>query len=102
MIVKIIQNIRNSMEAQIEITQEMFNKDLEELTKKNSDEQHNNWSEKYTRRNQSRIIETEEWISELEDRIVEIINKEQNKEERMKRNEDILRDLWDNIQTIGS
>ena len=42
MIVKIIQNIRNSMEAQIEITQEMFNKDLEELTNKNSDEQHNN------------------------------------------------------------
>ena len=33
---------------------------------------------------------------------MEIINKEQNKEERMKRNEDILRDLWDNIQTIGS
>jgi len=32
---------------------------------------------------------------------VEIINKEKNKEERMKRNEDILRDLWDNIQTIG-
>ena len=90
------------MEAQIEITQEMFNKDLEELMNKNSDEQHNNWSEKYTRRNQSRIIETEELISELEDRIVEIINKEKNKEERMKRNEDILRDLWDNIQTKGS
>jgi len=33
---------------------------------------------------------------------VEIINKEKNKEERMKRNEDILRDLWDNIQTKGS
>ena len=31
MIVKMIQNLRNRMEAQIEKIQEMFNKDLEEL-----------------------------------------------------------------------
>ena len=80
----------------------MFNKNLEELMNKNSEEQHNNWNEKYTRRNQSRIIETKEWINKLEDRIVEITTKEQNKEERMKGNENILRDLWDNIQTTGS
>ena len=80
----------------------MFNKNLEELMSKNSEEQHNNWNEKYTRRNQSRIIETKEWINKLEDRIVEITTKEQNNEERMKGNENILRDLWDNIKTIGS
>ena len=40
MIVKMIQNLRNRMEAWIEKIQEMFNKDLEEL--KNRDEQHNN------------------------------------------------------------
>ena len=80
----------------------MFNKNLEEPMNKNSEEQHNNWNEKYTRRNQSRIIETKEWINKLEDRIVEITTKEQNKEERMKGNENILRDLWDNIQTTGS
>ena len=46
----------------------------------------------------SRIIEAEEWIRDLEDKIVEITTKEQNKEKRMKRIEDSLRDLWDNIK----
>ena len=46
----------------------------------------------------SRITEEEERISELEDIVVEITVTEQNKEKRMKRNEDSLRDLWDNIK----
>ena len=46
----------------------------------------------------SRISEAEEWISELEDKMVEITAKEQDKEERMKRSEDSLRDLWDHIK----
>ena len=46
----------------------------------------------------SRITEAEEWISDLEDRRVEFTATEQNKEKRMKRNEDSLRDLWDNIK----
>ena len=46
----------------------------------------------------SRITEAEEWISELEDRMVEITAIEKNKEKRMKRNEDSLRDLGDNIK----
>ena len=37
-------------------------------------------------------------ISDLEDKIVEITTTEQNKEKRMKRIEDILGDLWDNIK----
>ena len=45
----------------------------------------------------SRITEAER-ISDLEDKIVEIITTEQNKEKRMKRIEDSLRDLWDNIK----
>ena len=45
----------------------------------------------------SRITEAEEWISDLEDRKVEFTATEENKEKRMKRNEDSLRDLWDNI-----
>ena len=45
----------------------------------------------------SRITEAEEWISDLEDRMVEFTVAEQTKEKRMKRNEDSLRDLWDNI-----
>jgi len=46
----------------------------------------------------SRITEAEEWISELEDRKVEITAEEQNKGKRMKRIEDTIRDLWDNIK----
>ena len=46
----------------------------------------------------SRITEAEEQISDLEDRIVEFTAAEQNKEKRMKRNEDSIRDLWDNIK----
>ena len=46
----------------------------------------------------SRVTEAEEWISDLEDRMVEITAVEKNKEKRMKRNEDSLRDLWDNIK----
>ena len=46
----------------------------------------------------SRITEAEERISDLEDRMVEITAVEQNKEKRMKRNEDSQRDHWDNIK----
>ena len=46
----------------------------------------------------SRITEAEEWISDLEDKIVDITTAEQNKEKRMKRIEDSLRDLWENIK----
>ena len=34
----------------------------------------------------------------MEDKIVEITTTEQNKEKRMKRIEDSLRDIWDNIK----
>ena len=45
-----------------------------------------------------RITEAEGKISDLEDRMVEITATEQNIEKRIKRNEDSLRDLWDNIK----
>jgi len=46
----------------------------------------------------SRITEAEEWISELEDRMVEIPAEKQNKEKKNKRIVGSLRDLWDNIK----
>ena len=46
----------------------------------------------------SRITEGEEQISDLKDRMVEFTAVEQNKQKRMKINEDSLRDLWDNIK----
>ena len=44
------------------------------------------------------MSEAEEWISELDDKMVEITAEEQDKVKRMKRMEDSLRDLWDNIK----
>ena len=49
----------------------------------------------------SRITETEEWISDREDKIEEITTAEQNKEKRMKTIGDSLRDLWDNKKRIN-
>ena len=46
----------------------------------------------------SRIQEAEEWIREVEDRLVEIMDAEQKREKRLKRNEESLRELWDNIK----
>ena len=46
----------------------------------------------------SRITEAEDRISEVEDRMVEINVSERKKEKRIKRNEDNLRDLWDNVK----
>ena len=99
MIAKMIQNLGKSMEAKIEKTQEMFNKDLEELKNKQTEMNTTITEMKNTlERINSRITEAEERISDLEDRMVEFTAVEQNKEKRMKRNEDSLRDLWDNIK----
>ena len=46
----------------------------------------------------SRIMEAEDRISEVEDKMVEINEAERNKGKRIKRNEDNLRNLWDNVK----
>ena len=83
------------MEAKIEMMQEMFNKDLEELNNK----QMNNASDmKNTLEGINSSTTEAEQISDLEDKMVAITAVEQNKEKIMKRNIDSLRDLWDNIK----
>ena len=57
-------------------------------------EEYNNWNEKIEEI-KSKINEAKEWISELEDRVVEISAIEKKK---MKKNEDRLTYLWDNIK----
>ena len=46
----------------------------------------------------NRITEAEDRISEVEERMVEINEAERKKEKRIKRNEDNLRDLGDNVK----
>ena len=76
-----------------------INKDLEELKNKHTETNSTITEIKNTLEGiNSRISEAEEWISELEDKMVEITSKEQNKLKRIKRAEDSLRDFWDNIK----
>ena len=49
----------------------------------------------------SRITEAEGQINDLEDRMVEITAAEQNIEKRMRKNEDSLRDPWDNMKDMN-
>ena len=94
MIVKMIQNLRNRMEK----IQETFNKDLEELESKQTVNNTITEIKNTLEGNNNRTTEAEEQISDLEDKMVEITAREQNKEKTMKRIEDSLRDLWDNIK----
>ena len=90
MIVKLIPNLGTRMEK----IQETFNKDLEELKSKQTMMNNTiNEIKNSLERINSRITEAEEWISDLEEKRVEIITTEQNKEKRMKRTEDSPRGL---------
>ena len=95
MTVKMIKNLENKMEKM----QESINKDLKELKNKQKETNNTITEIKNTIEGiNSRIFEAEERISELEDKTVEISPEEQNKVKRMKRTDDSLRDLWDNIK----
>ena len=83
---------KKKMEAKIEKMRQMFTKDLEEL--KNRQTEMNNTLEEI----HGRITEAEEWINDLEDWMVEITARKQNIEKKMKRNEDSLWGLCNNIK----
>ena len=89
----------NILEIRTEKMQEMFNKDLEEI-KKSQSIMNNAISEiKCTLEGtKSRITEAEDRLSKVEDRMVEINKADRKEEKRIKRNEDTLSDLWDNIK----
>ena len=79
--------------------QEMFNIDLKEI--KRSQLKMNNAINEIKNTLEginSRRMETQDRISEVEDKMVEINEAERKKDKRMKRNEDNLRDLWDNVK----
>ena len=101
------QNLENKMELQInrlerriEKMQQMFSKDLEEIQKSQSIMNNAITEIKSTLEGtNSRITEAEEdRISGVEDRMVEISEVGRKKEKRIKRNEDNLRDFWNNVK----
>ena len=79
--------------------QERFNKDLEEIKKSQSimNTAITEIKDPLEGTN-SRITEAEDRISEVEDRMVEINEAERKKQRQIKRNEDKLRDFWDNVK----
>ena len=90
-----IKNLENKMEK----IQESINKDLEEWKNKHTETNNTITEIKNTLVGISgRISEAEEWIGELEGKMVEITFEEQNKVKRIKRSEDSLKDLWDHIK----
>ena len=83
----------------MEKMQESINRDLEELKNKHTETNNTITEIKNSLEGiYSRISEAEEWISELEDKMVGITSEEQNKVKRMKRTKGSLRNLWDNIK----
>ena len=69
----------NRMETRIKKIQKMFNKDLGKRENRQS-AMNNTITDKNTlERSNSRITETEEWVTELQDRTVEITETEKNK-----------------------
>ena len=90
MIVKMIQNLENktelqinSLETRIERMQEMFNKDLKEIKKSHSIMNNAiNEIKNTLEGTNSRIMEAEDRISEVEDRMVEINEAERKKEKK--------------------
>ena len=101
MIVKMLQRLENRMKKM----QEAFNtvstitEDMEEIKNKQTEMNNTITEIKNTLEGtHSRITESEEWISEREDRMVEITAEKQNKGKEMKRIEESLKELWDNIK----
>jgi len=101
MIVKMIQNLENKMELQInrletriEKMQEMFNKDLEEIESQSIMNNAVTEIKSILEGTNSRITEAEDRINEVEDIMVEVNEAERKKE----LNENNLRDLWDNVK----
>ena len=90
----------NRLETRTEKMQERFYKELEEIKKSQSIMNNAiNEIKKTLEGANSRIMEAEVRISEVEDRMVEINETERKKEKQIKRNEDNLRDLWDNVKS---
>ena len=76
----------------------MFNKDLEEIKRSQSIMNNAITEIKNTLERTKSKTEAENRIREVEDIMVEVNEAERKNVKRIKRNEDTLKDLWDNIK----
>ena len=99
-----IQDLGKKLEARLHKLGEKLNREIEDLKIKQAEIQNSiNWKKKSSLEGANgRLQEAEEQISEVEDRLVEITDVEKNKGKRMKRNEESLRELLDNLKCTNS
>ena len=89
LMLKMMQDIGNKLEAKIDNLQETMSKEIQDLKLKQAEMQNKITSIKNSlEATNSRIQEAEEQINEVEDRPVKVTDVEQKREKRLKRNED--------------
>ena len=99
LMLKKIQDIGNKLEAKMDNLQETLTKEIQDIKLKQEEMQNTITEIKNSlEAANSRIQEAEERISEVEDMLVEIMDAEQKRDKRLKRNEESLRELWDNVK----
>ena len=95
MLLKMMQDIGNKLEAKIDNLQQTLSKEIQDLKLKQAEMQNTITEIKNSlEAANSRIQEAEEQIREVEDRLVEIMDAKQKREKRLKTNEESLRGLW--------
>ena len=100
--IKMMQDIGNKLEAKMDNLQETLTKEIQDTKLKQKEMQNTITEINSLEAANSRIQEAEEWISEVEDRLVEIMDAEHKREKRLKTNEESLRELCDNVKSIIS
>ena len=99
MMLKMMQDSGNKLEAKMYNLQETLCKEIQDLKLMQAEIQNIITETKNSlEATNSRIQEAEEQISEVEDGLVEIMDVEQKRENRLKINEESLGELWDNIK----
>ena len=97
-----MQDIGNELGAKMDNLKETLSKEIHNLKLKQEEMQNTITEIKNSlEAANSRIQEAEELISEVEDRLVGIIDVKQKREKKLKRNEEHLRELWDNVKCIN-
>ena len=99
LMLKMMQDIGNKLEAKMDNLQETLTKEIQDIKLKQEEMQNTITEIKNSlEAANSRILEAEEGINKVEDRLVEMTDAEQKREKRFKRNEESLRELWDNVK----
>ena len=94
MMLKMMQDIGNKLDAKMDNLQETLTKEIQDKKLKQEEMQNTITEVKNSLgAANSRIQETEERISSVEDRLVEITDVEQKREKRLKRNEESQRNV---------